>query len=110
MNGSLIHPRSTQLSNFFLLNPLAVESCSERHGMGHLFFFVFLFFCGRKRSVFHFKGAAFSSQLKSKVGNILAKAVALHPFRPYATRSHMITGPLVIETTTPSLWLNPPRD
>ncbi len=29
--------------------------------------------------------------------------------RPYATRSHMHTGPLVI-ATSPSLWLIPPRD
>jgi hypothetical protein len=34
----------------------------------------------------------------------------LHLPRPYATRSHMHTGPLVIATATPSLWLNPPRD
>jgi hypothetical protein len=30
--------------------------------------------------------------------------------RPYPTRSHMHTGPLVIATATPSFWLNPPRD
>ncbi len=29
---------------------------------------------------------------------------SLHPLRPYATRSHMHTGPLVIATATPSLW------
>ena len=35
---------------------------------------------------------------------------SLHPPRPYATRSHMHTGPLVIAITTPSLWLTRPRD
>ncbi len=34
----------------------------------------------------------------------------LHLPRPYATRSHMHTGPLVIATATPSFLLNPPRD
>ena len=36
--------------------------------------------------------------------------VSLHPPRPYATRSHMHTGPLVIAIVTPSFWLIPPRD
>jgi hypothetical protein len=34
----------------------------------------------------------------------------LHPLRPYPTPSHMYTRPLVILTTTPSLWLIPTRD
>jgi hypothetical protein len=34
--------------------------------------------------------------------------VSLHPPRPYATRSHMHTGPLVIAIGTPSLWLTRP--
>jgi hypothetical protein len=33
-----------------------------------------------------------------------------HKNSPYATRSHMHTGPLVIATATPSFWLIPPRD
>jgi hypothetical protein len=28
--------------------------------------------------------------------------------RPYVPHSHMDTGPLVISTATPSLWMNPP--
>jgi hypothetical protein len=35
---------------------------------------------------------------------------SLHPPRPYPTHSHILTGPLVITTATPSLWLNRPRD
>jgi hypothetical protein len=31
--------------------------------------------------------------------------VSLHPPRPYATRSHMHKGPLVIAITTPSLYV-----
>jgi hypothetical protein len=31
----------------------------------------------------------------------------LHPLRPYVTRSHMHTGPLVIEIATPNFWLIP---
>ncbi len=38
------------------------------------------------------------------------RLVSLHLPRPYATRSHMHTGPLVIGTRTPSFWMNPPRD
>jgi hypothetical protein len=45
------------------------------------------------RSQFHFRRAAFSSQLKSKVGNILAKAAALRitsniDGAPIASKSH----------------------
>ena len=51
---------------------------------------------------FHFKRAAFSSQLKSKVGNILAKAAALRitlniDGAPVASRSH--THPSHSETS-----------
>jgi hypothetical protein len=51
----------------------------------------------------------------SGVGHILATqiikpSVHVHQHYPHATRSHMHTGSLVIATTTPSLWLIPPRD
>jgi hypothetical protein len=36
--------------------------------------------------------------------------VSLNPPRPYSTRSHMHTGPLVIVIATPNLWLTRPRD
>ena len=55
--------------------------------------------------LFHYKRAAFSSQLKSKVGNILAKAAALRiPLNidgaPVASRSH--THPSHSQT----VWMN----
>ena len=69
------------------------------------------------RSQFHFRRAAFSSQLKSKVGNILAKAAALRitsniDGAPIASKSHTHTShsqPSRILTSSLSLGVPVPH-
>jgi hypothetical protein len=54
----------------------------------------------------------YDSRDRSRIYVCMTAEIALarsHPTRPYTTRSHTHTGPLVI-ATKPSLWLNPPRD
>jgi hypothetical protein len=63
--------------------------------------------------IFRSLTVVFRPALKSRVVPTLTKAVALRitvNLRPYPTRSYIHTGPLVIETATPTLWLIPPRD
>jgi hypothetical protein len=45
---------------------------------------------------------------KRKKKKKILLSVSLHPPRPYSTRSHIHTGPLVIAIATPSLWLTRP--